>query len=85
MRANIKDLKLGEIYDDYLQLKAIEEKYYYCGNSAVFNKATEGLMAVLKNEIIRRKLENLKANYNLGPMHKETAKHNVDAEKETIL
>lgn len=72
MRANIRDLKLGEIYDDYIQLKAIEEKYYYCGNSTVFNKAAEGLMALLKDEIARRKLEELKANHSLGPLCKET-------------
>ena len=72
MRANIRDLKLEEIYDDYVQLKAIEEKYYYCGNSTVFNKAAEGLMALLKDEITRRKLEELEANHNLGPLWKET-------------
>lgn len=72
MRANIRDLKLEEIYDDYVQLKAIEEKYYYCGNSTVFNKAAEGLMALLKDEIARRKLEELKANHSLGPLCKET-------------
>lgn len=71
MRANIKDLKLEEIYDDYVQLKAIEEKYYYCGNSTVFNKAAEGLMALLKDEIARRKLEELEANHNLGPLCKK--------------
>lgn len=68
MRANIRDLKLEEIYDDYVQLKAIEEKYYYCGNSTVFNKAAEGLMALLKDEIARRKLEELEANHSLGPL-----------------
>ena len=68
MRANIKDLKLEEIYDDYVQLKAIEEKYYYCGNSTVFIKAAEGLMALLKDEIARRKLEELEANHSLGPL-----------------
>ena len=72
MRANIRDLKLGEIYDDYVQLKAIEEKYHYCGNSIVFNKAAEVLMALLKNEITRRKLEELDANHNLGPLRMET-------------
>ena len=72
MRANIRDLELGEIYDDYVQLKAIEEKYHYCGNSTVFNKAAEGLMALLKDEIARRKLEELEANHNLGPLCKET-------------
>lgn len=71
MRANIRDLKLGEIYDDYVQLKAIEEKYHYCGNSIVFNKAAEGLMALLKDEITRRKLEELEANHNLGPLWKK--------------
>ena len=68
MRANIKDLKIEEIYEDYIQLKAIEEKYYYCGNSTVFNKAAEGLMALLKDEITRRKLEELETNHNLGPL-----------------
>lgn len=71
MRANIRDLKLGEIYDDYVQLKAIEEKYHYCGNSIVFNKAAEGLMTLLKDEITRRKLEELEANHNLGPLWKK--------------
>lgn len=71
MRANIRDLKLGEIYDDYVQLKAIEEKYHYCGNSIVFNKAAEGLMTLLKDEITRRKLEELEANHNLGPLCKK--------------
>lgn len=65
MRENIRDLKLGEIYDDYVQLKAIEEKYYYCGNSIVFNKAAEGLMALLKEEITKRKLEELETNHDL--------------------
>lgn len=59
MRANIKDLKIEEIYNDYQLLKSINEKYYYCGNSTVFDKAAEGLMTVLKNEITRRKLEEL--------------------------
>lgn len=72
MRTNIRDLELGEIYDDYVQLKAIEEKYHYCGNSIVFNKAAEGLMTLLKDEITRRKLEELEANHNLGPLRKET-------------
>ena len=72
MRANIKDLKIEEIYEDYIQLKAIEEKYYYCGNSTVFNNAAEGLMALLKNEITRRKLKELETNHNLGPLRTET-------------
>lgn len=71
MRANIRDLELGEIYDDYVQLKAIEEKYHYCGNSIVFNKAAEGLLTLLKDEITRRKLEELEANHNLGPLCKK--------------
>lgn len=71
MRENIKDLKLEEIYDDYVQLKTIEEKYHYCGNSIVFNKAAEGLMTLLKDEITRRKLEELEANHNLGPLCKK--------------
>ena len=65
MRANIRDLELGEIYNDYRQLKAIEEKYYYCGNSIVFNKAAEALMALLKEEITKRKLEELEINHDL--------------------
>ena len=68
MRENIKDLKIEEIYDDYVVLKAIEEKYHYCCNSSVFIKAAEGLMALLKDEITRRKLEELEANHNLGPL-----------------
>ena len=71
MRENIRDLELGEIYDDYVQLKAIEEKYRYCGNSIVFNKAAEGLMTLLKDEITRRKLEELETNHNLGPLWKK--------------
>lgn len=71
MRENIKDLKLEEIYDDYVQLKAMDEKYRYCCNSSVFIKAAEGLMALLKDEITRRKLEELEANHNLGPLCKK--------------
>ena len=72
MRENIKDLKLGEIYDDYIQLKAMDEKYRYCSHSSVFYEAAGVLMALLKGEITRRKLEELEANHNLGPLRKET-------------
>ena len=72
MRTNIRDLELGEIYDDYVQLKAIEEKYHYCGNSIVFNKAAEGLMTLLKDEITRRKLEELETNHDFKPIQKES-------------
>ena len=71
MRENIKDLKLGEIYDDYVQLKAMDEKYRYCSNSNVFYEAAGVLMALLKNEIARRKLEELETNHNLGPLCKK--------------
>lgn len=71
MRENIKDLELGEIYDDYVQLKAMDEKYRYCSHSSVFYEAAEVLMALLKNEITRRKLEELEANHNLGPLCKK--------------
>src|SRR5574344_466121 len=71
MRKDIRDLSLEKIYNDYRQLKAIEEKYYYCGNSIVFNKAAEGLMTLLKEEITRRKLEELETNHNLGPLWKK--------------
>lgn len=71
MRENIRDLELGEIYDDYVQLKAMDEKYRYCSHSSVFYEAAEVLMALLKNEITRRKLEELDANHNLGPLRKK--------------
>lgn len=71
MRANIKDLKIEEIYDDYVQLKAMDEKYRYCSNSNVFYEAAGVLMALLKNEIARRKLEELETNHNLGPLCKK--------------
>ncbi len=71
MRENIRDLELGEIYDDYVVLKAIEEKYHYCCNSSVFYEAAGVLMALLKDEITRRKLEELEANHNLGPLCKK--------------
>lgn len=71
MRENIKDLELGEIYDDYVQLKAMDEKYRYCSHSSVFYEAAEVLMALLKGEITRRKLEELEANHNLGPLCKK--------------
>ena len=57
MRENIRDLSLEEIYNDYRQLKAIDERYFHCGNSIVYNKAAEALMALLKEEITKRKLE----------------------------
>lgn len=72
MRANIKDLKIEEIYNDYQLLKSINEKYYYCGNSTVFDKAAEGLMTVLKNEITRRKLEELETNHDFKSTQKES-------------
>ena len=72
MRENIKDLKLGELYDDYVQLKAMDEKYRYCSNSSVFHEAAGVLMALLKNEITRRKLKELETNHNLGPLRKES-------------
>lgn len=74
MRTNIRDLELGEIYDDYVQLKAIEEKYHYCGNSIVFNKAAEGLMTLLKEEITKRKLEELETNHDLKLTYEEINK-----------
>lgn len=74
MRKNIRDLSLEEIYNDYRQLKAIDEKYFYCSNNIVFNKAAEGLMALLKEEIARRKFEELEANYNLKSTNKEMNK-----------
>ena len=72
MRENIKDLKLGEIYDDYVQLKAMDDKYRYCSNSIVFNKAAEGRMTLLKDEITRRKLEELETNHGFKPIQKES-------------
>ena len=71
MRENIRDLSIEEIYNDYRQLKAIDERYFHCGNNIVFNKAAEALMALLKEEITRRKLEELEANHNLGPLCKK--------------
>ena len=65
MRANIRDLELGEIYNNYRQLKAIDERYFHCSNSIVFNKAAEALMALLKEEITKRKLEELETNHDL--------------------
>lgn len=65
MRKNIRDLSLEEIYNNYRQLKAIEEKYFHCCNNIVFNKAAEALMALLKEEITKRKLEELETNHDL--------------------
>ena len=72
MRANIKDLKIEEIYDDYVQLKAIDEKYRYCSNSNVFYEAAGVLMALLKNEIARRKLDELETNHDFKSTQKES-------------
>ena len=65
MRENIRDLSLEEICNDYRQLKAIDERYFHCGNNIVFNKAAEALMALLKEEITKRKLEELETNHDL--------------------
>ena len=65
MRKNVRDLSLEEIYNDYRQLKAIDERYFHCGNNIVFNKAAEALMALLKEEITKRKLEELETNHDL--------------------
>ena len=74
MRTNIRDLELGEIYNDYQQLKAIEERYFHCGNNIVFNKAAEALMALLKEEITKRKLEELETNHDLKLTYEEINK-----------
>ena len=71
MRENIRELERGEIYDDYVQLNAMDEKYRYCSHSSGFYEAAEVLMALLKGEITRRKLEELETNHNLGPLRKE--------------
>lgn len=65
MRKDIRDLSLEKIYNDYRQLKAIDERYFHCGNNIVFNKAAEALMALLKEEIAKRKLEELETNHDL--------------------
>ena len=65
MRKDIRDLSLEKIYNDYRQLKAIDERYFHCGNNIVFNKAAEALMALLKEEITKRKLEELETNHGL--------------------
>ena len=65
MRENIRDLSIEEIYNDYRQLKAIDERYFHCGNNIVFNKAAEALMALLTEEITKRKLEELETNHDL--------------------
>ena len=65
MRKNVRDLSLEKIYNDYRQLKAIDERYFHCGNNIVFNKAAEALMALLKEEITKRKLEELETNHDL--------------------
>ena len=65
MRKNVRDLSLKEIYNDYRQMKAIDERYFQCGNSIVYNKAAEALMALLKEEITKRKLEELETNHDL--------------------
>ena len=74
MRENIRDLSLEEIYNDYRQLKTIDERYFHCGNNIVFNKAAEALMALLKEEITKRKLEELETNHDLKLTYKEINK-----------
>ena len=74
MRENIRDLSIEEIYNDYRQLKAIDERYFHCGNNIVFNKAAEALMALLKEEITRRKLEELETNHDLKLTYEEINK-----------
>ena len=74
MRENIRDLSIEEIYNDYRQLKAIDERYFHCGNNIVFNKAAEALMALLKEEITKRKLEELETNHHLKLTYEEINK-----------
>lgn len=71
MRKDIRDLSLEKIYNDYRQLKAIDERYFHCGNNIVFNKAAEALMALLKEEITKRKLEELETNHDLKLIDEE--------------
>lgn len=63
MRAKIENLTIDEIYEDYCLMKTMDEKYYYCGNDKIKN-ASDALMNVLKNEIIRRTLKELETNRN---------------------
>ena len=63
MRANIEKLELIEIYQDYVILKEMAEKYYYAPNTQL-QGASSALLNVLRNQMTKRGFEQLEREYN---------------------
>lgn len=80
MRAKIENLSLDEIYNDYCLMKAMDEKYYYGGTDKIKN-ASEALMNVLKEEIMRRTLKELETNRNDNAIRESAEQIAKDAAK----
>lgn len=83
MRAKIENFTIDEIYEDYCLMKTMDEKYYYCGNDKIKN-ASDALMNVLKNEIIKRKLKELEANRNDKAIRESVEQIANEAEKSPL-
>ena len=64
MRADIKNIPLEEIYKDYLSMMDMKEKYYYSGKATTLEAATETILTILKDEIVKRKIQELKNEQN---------------------
>lgn len=63
MRAKIETLPLEEIYNDYITMKSLSEKYYYTSSGRI-KDAADSLMTVLREEITKRGIKELERNYN---------------------
>lgn len=63
MRAKIETLPLEEIYNDYITMKSLSEKYYYTSSGHI-KDAADSLMTVLREEITKRGIKELERNYN---------------------
>lgn len=60
---DVKTLPLEEIYNDYITMKNLYEKYYYT-SSVRIKDAADFLMGVLREEITNRRINELERDYN---------------------
>lgn len=83
VRAKIENLSLEEIYKDYCTIKAMDEKYYYGGTEKIKN-ASDALMNILKNEILRRKLKELDTDRNVNTIREALDQINKDTQQNPL-
>ena len=59
----IEEISLEEIHYDYMTIRAMQDKYYYTTAAEGLRNGMEGVLAVLKDEIVKRKIEELTETY----------------------